>query len=63
MTAATFLDAFVLAEQAEHDSAEDDLGPSATALVVARWHDDNHSGAFPTCQESLCAAVRRVDGR
>jgi hypothetical protein len=33
---------------------------AAMAEVVARWHDDAHAGAFSTCSEQPCDAVRRL---
>lgn len=34
---------------------------SPVVAVVANWHDEHHSGAFLTCREQPCDAVRNAD--
>ena len=36
-------------------------GQSPAGRVVAEWHDGEHGGAFTTCQEQPCLAVKAVD--
>ena len=36
-------------------------GLSPAGEVVRRWHNDVHLGAFSTCTEQPCDAVRRVE--
>lgn len=41
------------------DSQHHILSPAAE--IVRRWHNDVHLGAFSTCTEQPCDAVRRVE--
>ena len=34
---------------------------SKAGEIVRRWHNDVHLGAFSTCTEEPCDAVRRVE--
>lgn len=35
-------------------------GVDSVVNVIENWHNDVHAGAFPTCQERPCHAVRRA---
>lgn len=38
-----------------------DVVTSPAGHVVANWHNDVHTGAYRTCQQQPCRAVREVD--
>lgn len=46
-------DSLVLAPDHEAGSAD------RLAAIVRRWHDDNHPGAFLTCDDQPCNAIGR----
>jgi hypothetical protein len=57
-------ESLVVTEGSGHSGRERALGYHGTsreAQVVARWHDDAHTGAFGSCSEQPCHAIRQVD--